>query len=160
MLLAVVNFVVRVGFNAHHKTNMAADLTVTKHETIGSIVRGPEPISSSVQQCLKRVGASLAMGRTRKLVELLNFLVETTLMGDSQPLKETTIGASVFGYAPDYDPKTQPTVRSQVRRLRTKLSKYYASEGSDDPVVISIPKGQYATVFSFRRAPCDGEDCF
>lgn len=91
------------------------------------------------------------MRRAKKLVELLDFIVETTLSNaDRQHLKETAIGVSFFGRAPDYDPKADTIVRSQAWRLRAKLNKYYASEGSEEPIVISIPKGQYAALFSFR----------
>lgn len=91
------------------------------------------------------------MARAERLIQLLNFLVETTLNGNAQHLKETTIGACVFGRPPDYDPKADGIVRSQACRLRAKLNEYYASEGIQDPIIIGIPKGQYAAVFSLRR---------
>ena len=91
------------------------------------------------------------MGRAEKLIQLLNFLVETTLNGNAHYLKETTIGVSVFGRSPDYDPKTDTIVRSQAWRLRAKLKDYYATEGAQDAVVIDIVKGQYAATFSLRR---------
>ena len=90
------------------------------------------------------------MRRAGRLIELLNFLVETTLRGEAHYLKESTIGVEVFGRAPDYDPKADNIVRSQAWRLRAKLQDYYNSEGAADAVVISVPKGQYAAVFSFR----------
>ena len=72
------------------------------------------------------------------------------MSGDAQYLKETTIGVSVFGRAPDYDPKKDTIVRTQAWRLRAKLRDYYALEGAADPIVISIPKGHYTAVFTFR----------
>lgn len=108
----------------------------------------PTPVAADVWSALHRIGRSL--GRAEKLVRLLEFLVETTLSGDSRHLKETTIGVSVFGRPPDYDPKVDTIVRSQVWRLRGKLEDYYATEGAHDTVVISIPKGQYVAKFSSR----------
>jgi hypothetical protein len=90
------------------------------------------------------------MRRAEKLIRLLNFLVETTLCGNAHYLKETTIGVSVFGRSPDYDPKTDTIVRSQAFRLRAKLKGYYATEGAQDSVIIDIPKGQYVAAFSWR----------
>ena len=90
------------------------------------------------------------MRRAEKLVQLLNFLVETTLEGNAHYLKETTIGVAVFGRPPDYDPKTDTIVRSQAWRLRAKLRDYYATEGAHDPVIIDIVKGQYSATFSLR----------
>jgi len=90
------------------------------------------------------------MKRAKRLIQLLNFLVETTLSGHGHYLKETTIGVSVFGRSPDYDPKTDTIVRSQAWRLRAKLNEYYSTEGSEETVIISVPKGQYLAVFNFR----------
>lgn len=90
------------------------------------------------------------MSGCQRLAQLLTFVVETTLRGDADHLKETTIGVSVFGRSPDYDPKVDTIVRSQAWRLRAKLKKYYMSEGLHDPVVIEIPKGHYVPVFHVR----------
>jgi hypothetical protein len=90
------------------------------------------------------------MRRAERLGQLLTFLVEATLNGEAGYLKETTVGVSVFGRPPDYDPKTDTIVRSQAWRLRAKLQDYYQSEGAQDAVIIDIPKGQYSAVFTFR----------
>ncbi len=97
-----------------------------------------------------RIRKSRAMKGCQRLEQLLTFVVGSTLKGEAMHLKETTIGVSVFGRAPDYDPKVDTIVRSQAWRLRSKLRKYYASEGVDDPVVIDIPIGHYVPVFHAR----------
>jgi hypothetical protein len=108
------------------------------------------PTRSDVRRVLERIGKSAQFRRADRLVQLFSFLVETTLSADARYLKETTIGVSVFGRTPDYDPKTDTIVRSQAFRLRAKLTAYYALEGAEDPFVISIPKGQYKVVFTSR----------
>jgi hypothetical protein len=85
-----------------------------------------------------------------KLVQFLMFVVDATVSGQADDLKETTIGAVVFGRAPDYDPKAETVVRSHAWRLRAKLRDYYNSEGALDPVLIDIPLGHYVPVFSRR----------
>ena len=109
------------------------------------------PSASEVWRALERIRNSSSLTRAGRLNQLLTFLVETTLNGDAQYLKETTVGVAVFGRPPDYDPKTDTIVRSQAWRLRAKLRDYYSTDGAEDPIVISIPKGQYAAVFAFRR---------
>jgi hypothetical protein len=89
------------------------------------------------------------------LIQFLSFVVETTVNGNAGYLKETTIGVSVFGRTPDYDPKTDSVVRSQAWRLRSKLNKYYQAEGAEDPVIIDVPRGSYVPVF-VRRDPLAG----
>jgi len=79
--------------------------------------------------------------------KLLCFLVERQLAGREGELKESTIGVEVFGRSPDYDPKVDSTVRTEAVRLRARLSKYYTTEGGQDPIVIDLPKGGYIPTF-------------
>src|SRR5262249_18533659 len=61
-------------------------------------------------------------------------------------LKESVIGAEVFGRKPDYNPKRDPIVRTEARRLRERLSQYYEGVGANDGVKIELPKGGYVPV--------------
>lgn len=106
---------------------------------------------SAIRSAVDRIGASRAMSGCHRLMQLLNFVVASTLRGESDHLKETTIGVAVFGRSPDYDPKVDTIVRSQAWRLRSKLRKYYASEGANDPVVIDVPVGHYVPVFHVKE---------
>jgi hypothetical protein len=62
--------------------------------------------------------------------------------------KCTAIGVEVFERDANFDPRIDPIVRVQAAKLRSKLMEYYNSEGRGDAVIISIPKGGYAAVFS------------
>ena len=98
---------------------------------------------------LERVLSSACFARSEGLSRLLRFLVERQLEGREGELKESLIGVEVYGRRPDYDPKLDSTVRSEMARLRARLSKYYSTEGSQDLLVIELPKGGY--VPSFRQ---------
>ena len=78
-------------------------------------------------------------------------MVERTLSGQSDLLKEYNLGLEVFQRPADYDPKVDPIVRVQARRLRSKLDEYYAGEGAHESLVIQIPKGAYVPVFETRK---------
>ena len=71
--------------------------------------------------------------------------------------KEYVIRTEVYGRRPDYDPRTDATVRVEAAKLRKRLSEYYDSEGRDDAVVIYIPKGHYRQAIRisdpWRRSP-------
>ena len=60
------------------------------------------------------------------------------------------IGVQVFGKEPSFDPRTDPIVRVQARRLRARLVRYYREEGQPDEVIVDLPKGGYAPVFRRR----------
>src|ERR1044071_2299211 len=98
---------------------------------------------------LERVLSSGCFARSEGLSRLLRFLVARQLEGRDSELKESLIGVEVYGRSPDYDPRRDSTVRSEIGRLRARLSKYYATEGRQDLLVIDLPKGSY--VPSFRQ---------
>lgn len=83
---------------------------------------------------------------------LLTYLVEKSLAGEADDLKEYTIGVDAFGKPPSYDPRQESVVRMHVARLRQKLADYYRTEGATDPVLLDLPKGGFKMVFATRPA--------
>jgi len=108
--------------------------------------------SEEVRAQLDRILASRTLAGSDQLKRLLRLTVERTISGQSDLLKEYNLGLEVFQRPPDYDPKVDPIVRVQARRLRSKLAEYYAGEGSGDTLVIRIPKGAYIPAFDIRPA--------
>jgi tetratricopeptide (TPR) repeat protein len=106
---------------------------------------------------LERVLASPGFTRNERISGFLRFLVERHLAGRAYELKESVLGAEVFGRSPDYDPKRDPIVRTEAGRLRSRLIEYYAREGRDDALVIDLPKGGYVPVFHQRAARPAGD---
>jgi serine/threonine-protein kinase len=81
---------------------------------------------------------------------LLAFLVERALEQSGDSLDESVVGREVFDRAEDFDPRLDPIVRVEVRRLRDRLDAYSKDEGAADPVVVSLPRRSYRPVFSAR----------
>lgn len=109
----------------------------------------PEEIGAQVE----RVLASRLFTRSHRLCRFLRFSVEQTLAGRSAQLKEQIIGVEVFDRKADYDPRIDPIVRVEARRLRAKLKAYYNSPGRGDPIMIVLPKGAYLPFFKMRAVP-------
>jgi adenylate cyclase len=105
-----------------------------------------------VRAQLERVLSNRDFSRNDRLSRFLRFVVERHLEGRDSELKESLIAIEVFGRKPDYDPKEDAIVRTEAMRLRARLSKYYAGEGSGDPLIIELPKGGYTPVFRRRDA--------
>jgi Tol biopolymer transport system component len=93
------------------------------------------------------VVASPAFRGADRLVRFLNFVIEETLDGRGDRLKESVIGVEVFDRSAGYDPKIDPIVRVQARRLRTKLEAHYASSPPPSDLRILLPKGGYTPEF-------------
>ena len=109
--------------------------------------RAPDADPVAARQELQRIVASPAFEDADRLVRFLDFVVEETLAGRGGLLKESVIGVEVFGRDPGYDPKTDPIVRVQARRLRAKLDNWYQAGGRTSAVRIALPKGGYAPEF-------------
>ena len=78
---------------------------------------------------------------------LLDYVVEETLSGRGDDLREAVIGNAVYRRDPPYDPRIDSTVRVEARRLRRKLEEHSSSHGRADPIVITIPTGTYTPIF-------------
>ncbi|MBA2304742.1 MAG: hypothetical protein H0W08_19205, partial [Acidobacteria bacterium] len=104
----------------------------------------------AVRRELELVLASAGFSRNDRQTQFLRFLVERHLEGRDSELKESVIAVEVFGRDPGYDPKLDGIVRTEAMRLRARLDKYYAAEGSQDPLIIELPKGGYRPVLRQR----------
>src|SRR5262249_3504503 len=111
----------------------------TLENRAGSIADGGEVLRAALARALE----SAEFHQSPRMSQLLRYLVETTLADRAGELKETVIGVEVFGRPVDYDPKVDPVVRKEVRRLRLKLQEYYQGSGSGDSTRIEIAKGAY-----------------
>lgn len=103
-----------------------------------------------VRQQLSRLLASKTFSQVERLKRFISFIVGETVSGRGGDLKEYVIGVQVFGKEPSFDPRTDPIVRVQARRLRTRLARYYRDEANSDELFIDLPKGGYAPVFRLR----------
>lgn len=99
---------------------------------------------SAVRQQLEKILAHGLFLRSERMGRFLRFAVERTLEGKAEELKEYLIGVEVFDRKDNYDPRVDPIVRVEARRLRSKLKAYYESEGREDLIVIEFPRGSYA----------------
>lgn len=106
-----------------------------------------------VRNELRAILGSNGFFRAPRMQRFLTFVVEATLSGDahSEDLKESVIGVGVFDRPPDYDPKSDPVVRVEARRLRSKLEEYYEGVGGDDAVRVTLPKGSYVPHWEWQK---------
>ena len=106
----------------------------------------------AIRQQLERILASATFQQVERLKRFISFIVIEAASGRSDELKEYVVGVQVFGKESSFDPRTDPIVRVQARRLRARLSRYYHDEGQQDELIIELPKGGYAPVFKRRES--------
>ena len=99
-----------------------------------------------------RLVSSHALHGSESLCKLLRYLAKHALDHPGLPIKEFQIATEVFGRSTDFDPQLDSMVRVQAGRLRSKLTEYYNSDGSEDLIVVELPKGTYVLSFHHRGA--------
>jgi hypothetical protein len=96
-----------------------------------------------------RILASSVFRNSRRNSSLLRHVVERTLDGRPEELKERSIGVDVFGKAADYDTNTDHVVRSVAGEIRRRLAQYYMEPGRETEIRIDLQVGSYVPQFRF-----------
>jgi hypothetical protein len=110
--------------------------------------QGPEgPSHAQIQEALSAVLKSTALRASKQSQHLLQYLVEQTLQGHFDMLKERIVGNCVFERSANYDTGNDPIVRVRAADLRKRLAQYYIGEGSESTTQIQIHPGSYQPFF-------------
>jgi hypothetical protein len=113
--------------------------TMTERDTVRTELR---LILSSVHFC-----------NSKRYPAFLNYVVEQTLIGQANTLKERTIGVEVFGRPATYDTNSDGIVRFTAGEVRKRLAAYYHDAHHTSRLRISLPVGTYVPEFSLESHP-------
>jgi len=109
---------------------------------------------STVDHCkllVERLASSAYLNKSARLHGMFLYLCERVLDHSAEVIHEQEVGHRVFGRSPDYDTNADNIVRVHASMLRKRIEQYFANEGREEPVVIDIPRGNYAPVFRKRE---------
>jgi hypothetical protein len=96
---------------------------------------------------LREILASPHFCNSKRYPALLEYIVEATLAGNAELLKERTLGVEVFDRPPTYDTNTDTVVRYTAGEVRKRLLLYYSDHSKDSGIRISLPAGSYIPEF-------------
>ena len=96
---------------------------------------------------LHSVLASPHFCNSKRYPALLRYIVEKALAGESQSLKERTIGVEVFDRSPSYDTNADTVVRYTAGEVRKRLSLHYHELEEKPAIQIALPAGSYVPEF-------------
>src|SRR5947207_15796229 len=105
-------------------------------------VLDPVPLAarSQIEKSLEDILRSAPFRTSRQCQDMFRYIVEHSLAGSDDSLRERVIGIEVFGRAPDYDTAEDPVVRLRAADVRKRLAPYYqAQKNSTEPWKIEIP---------------------
>jgi hypothetical protein len=118
----------------------------TQHSSLIDAV--PATARPQVQELLQDILRSTPFRTSRQCQDLFRHIVEHSLAGSDDSLRERVIGIEVFGRAPDYDTAEDPVVRLRAADVRKRLAQYYQTRGNSTAQwKIEIPTGSYKAQF-------------
>lgn len=101
----------------------------------------------SVRNEMERILHSEPFRLSPRCSQFLRFVVENTLEGHQEQLKERIIGIEVFGRNPSYLTEGDSVVRVRATEVRRRLSQYYGNAPRLGACRIEIPAGSYIPQF-------------
>ncbi len=99
-----------------------------------------------VESQLEIILASTYFNSAKQMQRFLEYIVEKTLAGQGNLLKQYTIGVEALDLPDDFDSDSNPIVRIMGGRVRNRLKEFYHNTSNN--IVITIPKGHYTAEFN------------
>ncbi|SEG72149.1 hypothetical protein SAMN05421819_4539 [Bryocella elongata] len=101
-----------------------------------------------IRQQLENLVQDRIFRASKRSVQFLRYVVERTLEGEADQIKERTIGIEVFGRNPSYDTNVDHVVRTAAIEVRKRLAIYYGQPEHRQELVMSLVPGSYVPQFS------------
>ena len=105
----------------------------------------------AIREQLEKLLLTNHFSASRRYPSFLRFVLQHTLAGESELLKERTLGIELFGRAPDYDTAADPIVRVTAAEIRKRIEQYYQNPETKDEIRLFLPSGSYALQFCAPR---------
>lgn len=114
---------------------------------VGGHATFSEDEKSAIQDQLERLLTSPYFSHSRRFPSFLRYVIEKTLAGQEDALKERTLGVEIFGRQADYDTSSDPIVRVTAAEIRKRIAQYYQDPGHESELRISLQAGGYIPQF-------------
>jgi hypothetical protein len=116
-----------------------------------------EPEKNAIRAQLERLLANVHFKQSKRFPSFLRFVVEHTLAGDAESIKERTLGVEIFGRDANYDTASDPIVRVTAAEIRKRVAQYYQEPGHEEELRINLPPGSYVPQFHWPKAAIEPE---
>ena len=103
------------------------------------------------KELVGRVVSSSTICKSARLRDLFLYLCNRVLDESVDDIHELELGHKVFGRPEHYDTAADNIVRVHASLLRKRLAEHFQTEGRDEPIIVEIPRGNYAPTFRIRN---------
>jgi hypothetical protein len=126
------------------------------HSTVDTATL-PEAEKKAVLEQLERLLKNPHFSQSRRFPSFLRFVIDQTLNGRPELLKERTLGIEIFGRDADYDTASDPIVRVTATEIRKRIAQYYQEPGHETELRLSLPSGSYIPQFHWPQTAKQSE---
>src|SRR6202048_501772 len=120
---------------------------VTPHHENKNLFEDGRFSRSELLEQLERIVRSKHFRNSKRYPTFLRFVVEQTLAGKTEALKERTLGVDVFARPSHYDTNEDPIVRVTAGEIRKRIAQYYQEPGHEGEIKLLVPSGSYVPQF-------------
>lgn len=117
-----------------------------------SLLEDPERVAA-LRHHLDELTLGPAFRGSHRSQQFLRYVVEKTLQGSVDQLKERTIGIELFQRPPSYDTGEDAVVRVTASDVRRRLLQHYGRYGDQSQFRIQLPPGSYVPGIEFEPTP-------
>jgi hypothetical protein len=117
-----------------------------------AIAAGEDDLAAAAEFELITILEGPAFRASPRSAAFLRFVVEETLAGRQELLKERTIGVAILGKSPSYDTGADSGVRVRANDVRKRLGAHYESASPKAGIRIELPCGTYVPRFATLAA--------
>jgi hypothetical protein len=107
----------------------------------------------AIQEQLERILVHPAFKNSTRCLNFLRYIVDKTIQGDTDCIKERTLGIEVFGREVEYDMGQDHVVRAAAAEVRKRIAQYYQEPGHEDEIKIQLRAGSYVPEFQLPGSP-------
>lgn len=111
---------------------------------------------AAIQEQVERLLQNSHFSHSRRFPTFLRFVVQHALSGQSDLVKERTLGVEIFGRDANYDTASDPIVRVTAAEIRKRIAQYYQEPGHENEIRLSLPAGSYIPQFQFAPGQSNG----
>jgi hypothetical protein len=148
-------FLLRLTVNGKH--HLDAPDALHEEARNGRSGRYAQAMQEAVSGELETMLASPLFALSNRCKGFLSYVVQETLAGRADQLKERTIGVNVFDRAYDYDTGDDSIVRVTANDVRKRISQYYQESKAAHKVQIDLPRGSYVPEFVLPQKKRSGK---
>jgi hypothetical protein len=124
----------------------------TQDVEIGKLAQSEHEVTA-LQHHLREIIEGPAFKSSHRSGQFLKYVVDQSIAGHFESLKERLIGVQLFGRSPSYDTGEDAIVRVTASEVRRRLLQHYGTSTAPTEYRVNLPSGSYVPLITRSNHP-------